>query len=83
VNGTTDFDVNGLAKRIPQVDEVGDNDTLCVLRRDFSHQQGRADTALDPRDLRLDTRAQAVTIFLVERINAFFPRGSKPRHFER
>ncbi|HEX8893047.1 MAG TPA: hypothetical protein VF783_06975, partial [Terriglobales bacterium] len=45
---------NAPAERVPQVDEVGDDDTLVLLRFDFLRQQTLADAALDARDLRLD-----------------------------
>jgi hypothetical protein len=64
--------VNRRAKRIPQVDEVANHDALGVLRRDFARQQGGSDTALDPRDLRLDTRAQAIAVLVVKCRDAFF-----------
>jgi hypothetical protein len=63
------FDANRPAERIPQVDDVGDDDALALLRRDLLRQQGGANASLDARDLRLDARAQAVAVFLVERIN--------------
>jgi hypothetical protein len=34
-------------------------------------QQGCANASLDARDLRFDRRAQAIAVFLVERVNAF------------
>ena len=51
------FDPNAPAKRVPQVDEVGDDDTLVLLRGDFLRQQTLADAAFNAGDLRLDERA--------------------------
>jgi hypothetical protein len=34
------FNVNAPSKRVPQVHEVGDDDTLVLLRGDFLRQQG-------------------------------------------
>jgi hypothetical protein len=37
------FDANAPAKRVPQVDEVGDDHTFAFLRRKFLRQQTLAD----------------------------------------
>lgn len=66
------FDANRSAEGIPQVDDVGNDDALALLRRDLLRQQGGAKASLDARDLRLDARAKAVAEFLVERINTLF-----------
>jgi hypothetical protein len=48
------FNANASAERVPQVDEVGDNDPLVLLRGEFLRQQTLTDTALEARDLRLN-----------------------------
>src|SRR5260370_30474921 len=66
------FDGNRPPKRIPQVNDVGDDHALAFLGRDFLRQQGRADASLDTGDLRLNQGAQPISIFLAKRINAAF-----------
>jgi hypothetical protein len=53
------------AEEISQVDDVGDDDTLALLRRDLPRQQGGTKALLDARGLHLNERAQAVAVFLV------------------
>ena len=65
------FDADRLAKGVVQVNEVSDDEAFALLRGDLLRQQGRANASLDARDLRFDPRAQAIAVFLVERINAF------------
>jgi hypothetical protein len=64
------FDTNRLAEGVPQVNEVSDDEAFAHLRSGLLRQQGRANASLDARDLRFDSRAQTIAVFLVERINA-------------
>jgi hypothetical protein len=64
------LDANRFAEGVPLVQQAGDDDALTLLRFDFSHQQSRAKTALDARDLRLDERALPIAILVLECINS-------------
>jgi hypothetical protein len=59
------------AERVPQVHEVGDDDTLVLLRGEFLRQQTLADAALDVRDLRLNQRAHTIAIFPLKGLSSF------------
>lgn len=58
--------------KIPEVNDIGDDDALGLLRFDFLGQQGRADASLDAGDLRLHQGARAIAVFFVEGIDAPF-----------
>jgi hypothetical protein len=66
------FSANAPAKRIPQINEVSDDDDLVFLWSDVLRWQALTEAALDARDSRFDKRAQAVAVFVAERTDALF-----------
>jgi hypothetical protein len=66
------FSANAPAKRIPQINEVSDDDDLVFLWSDVLRWQTLTEAALDARDSRFDKRAQAVAVFVAERTDTLF-----------